>query len=61
LEAAGTLAREHPTCLIQSHLSENHGEIERVRELYPEDQDYTAVYERFGLLTDVRSTATASI
>ena len=52
LEAAGTLARENPTCLIQSHLSENDGEIQRVRELYPEDQDYTAVYERFGLLTD---------
>lgn len=52
LEAAGTLAREHPTCLIQTHLSENDGEIERVRQLYPEDKDYTAVYERFGLLTD---------
>lgn len=52
LEAAGTLAREHPDCLIQTHLSENDGEIERVRQLYPDDQDYTAVYERFGLLTD---------
>ena len=52
LDAAGTLAREHPTCLIQSHLSENDGEIERVAQLYPEDKDYTAVYERFGLLTD---------
>lgn len=52
LEAAGTLAREHPDCLIQTHLSENHHEIERVRQLYPEDKDYTAVYERFGLLTE---------
>lgn len=52
LEAAGTLAREHPTCLIQSHLSENNAEIERVAELYPDAQDYTAVYERFGLLTN---------
>lgn len=52
LEAAGTLAREHPTCLIQSHLSENDGEIARVAELYPDDEDYTAVYERFGLLND---------
>jgi guanine deaminase len=52
LEAAGALAREHPSCLIQTHLSENDGEIERVRQLYPDDQDYTAVYERFGLLTD---------
>jgi guanine deaminase len=52
LEAAGTLAREHPTCLIQSHLSENEGEIARVAELYPDDEDYTAIYERFGLLND---------
>lgn len=52
LDAAGTLAREHPTCLIQSHLSENDGEIARVAELYPDDEDYTAVYERFGLLNE---------
>lgn len=52
LEAAGALAREHPTCLIQSHLSENHGEIDEVRRLFPDEHDYTAVYERFGLLTD---------
>lgn len=52
LDAAGTLAREHPSCLIQSHLSENHAEIERVRQLYPDDRDYTSIYERFGLLTD---------
>lgn len=50
LEAAGTLAREHPSCLIQSHLSENLAEIEFVRELYPDDRNYTAVYARFGLL-----------
>lgn len=52
LEAAGILAREHPTCLIQTHLSENDAEIERVRQLYPSDQDYTAVYQHFGLLSD---------
>ncbi len=52
LESAGALAREHPTCLIQSHLSENHGEIERVRQLFPGEEDYTAVYQRFGLLTN---------
>lgn len=52
LEAASTLVRENPTCLFQSHLSENDGEIARVAELFPNDQDYTAVYERFGLLND---------
>lgn len=51
MEAAGALAREHPDCLIQTHLSENHGEIEAVEALFPDAVDYTDVYERFGLLT----------
>lgn len=51
MEAAGALAREHPECLIQTHLSENHGEIEAVEALFPDAVDYTDVYERFGLLT----------
>jgi guanine deaminase len=51
MEASGALAREHPDCLIQTHLSENHGEIEAVEALFPDAADYTDVYERFGLLT----------
>ena len=35
---------------IQTHLSENLGELERVRELFPEALDYTDVYARAGLL-----------
>src|SRR6185503_10382423 len=35
---------------MQTHLSESAGEIARIRELYPDDPDYTGVYERFGLL-----------
>jgi guanine deaminase len=50
LEAAGALAREHPDCLVQTHLSENHAEIALVRELYPDTLDYTDVYAKFGLL-----------
>ncbi|WP_339949479.1 guanine deaminase [uncultured Albimonas sp.] len=49
LEAAGALWAEHPGCLMQTHLSEQPEEIAWVRELYPEDADYFAVYERFGL------------
>lgn len=49
LEAAGALWAEHPTCLMQTHLSEQPEEIAWVRELYPSDADYFAVYERFGL------------
>jgi guanine deaminase len=52
LEAAGTLAREHPDLLIQTHLSENDAEIAYTLELYPEAKDYTDVYARYGLLTD---------
>jgi guanine deaminase len=37
---------------MQTHLSESAGELERIRELYPDDADYTAVYDRFGLLNE---------
>ncbi|MBC7282803.1 guanine deaminase [Hoeflea sp.] len=51
LEAAGALAREHPDLLIQTHLSENNAEIAYTMELYPQAQDYTDIYARYGLLT----------
>jgi guanine deaminase len=50
LEAAGRLAAEHPTCLIQTHLAENLDEIRAVAELFPWSKSYTQVYDRFGLL-----------
>ena len=50
LEAAGTLLREHPDCLVQSHLAENLDEIALVRRTYPDAASYTDVYHRFGLL-----------
>jgi guanine deaminase len=50
LEAAGVLAREHPDCYVQSHLSENHEEIRTVRRLFPAAESYTDVYARYGLL-----------
>ena len=34
---------------VQSHLSENPGEIELVKKLFPQDQYYMSVYDRFGL------------
>jgi guanine deaminase len=49
LEAAGVLWREHPDCLMQTHLSEQPEEIAWVKALYPDEADYLAVYERFGL------------
>lgn len=35
---------------VQSHLSENFGEIELVRSLHPDSRDYASVYDKFGLL-----------
>ena len=52
MEAAAQLHKEYPTTYIQTHLSENKGEIESVRSLFPDSIDYLDVYERAGLLTD---------
>lgn len=50
LRVSGDLLKAHPDCLMQTHLSESRREIETVRALFPNDRDYTAVYERFDLL-----------
>ncbi len=52
LESAGRLHAAYPNTYIQTHLSENRGEIETVLSLYPGHADYLEVYERAGLLTD---------
>lgn len=50
LQAAGQLLAEQDDVLLQTHLAETLEEIAWVRELFPEAQDYTDVYDRFGLL-----------
>ncbi|WP_334135927.1 guanine deaminase [Tepidimonas sp.] len=50
LRGAGELAQRFPDVWIQSHVAENRDEVAWVRELYPGDRSYLAVYERFGLL-----------
>ena len=50
LKALGALWAEHPDCLMQTHLSEQHPEIAWVRELFPDARDYLDTYEAFGLL-----------
>nr|WP_320133606.1 guanine deaminase [uncultured Holophaga sp.] len=50
LASAGRLLREEPGCLMQTHLSENLGEMAWVRALFPEALDYLDVYDRAGLL-----------
>ncbi len=50
LEALGALWAEHPTCLMQTHLSEQVDEIAWVRGMYPQARDYLDTYEAHGLL-----------
>ena len=50
LEAAGTLWREHPGVLMQTHISENRHEIEWTAELFPERKNYLDVYDHYGLI-----------
>ena len=49
LLAAARLWREHPGTYMQTHLSENLGEIDWVRELFPQHQSYLDVYDHAGL------------
>ncbi|HLR35183.1 MAG TPA: guanine deaminase [Tissierellales bacterium] len=48
LEALGKLSKEY-NIPIQSHLNENIGEVEWVKELHPESENYSSVYNNFGL------------
>ncbi len=50
LEAAGALWREHPDCLVQSHVSENRAEVAWIKRLFPRRRGYLDVYDHFGLL-----------
>ena len=50
LEALGALWAEEPSCLMQTHLSEQLEEVAWVARLFPQAPDYLGVYERFGLL-----------
>lgn len=48
LQACGYMARRY-NLPVQSHLSENHGEIAWVKELEPESRHYADAYDRYGL------------
>lgn len=50
LTLLGALWREHPDCLMQTHLSEQTDEIAWVKSLFPDHRDYLDTYEAFGLL-----------
>jgi len=50
LTALGALWADHPSCLMQTHLSEQIEEIAWVQQLFPKARDYLDVYEAHGLL-----------
>ncbi len=50
MEMTQALFAEYPDCYMQTHLSENKQEIALALELYPQAQDYLAIYEHYGLL-----------
>jgi guanine deaminase len=50
LECLGDLASSDCTLPIQTHISENHEEIEKTLCLFPKARNYAEVYEMFGLL-----------
>ncbi|KAK0743565.1 hypothetical protein B0T18DRAFT_430815 [Schizothecium vesticola] len=51
LKGLGELAAQRPDVPIQTHISENVGEVALVREMFPEQESYAGVYDAFGLLT----------
>jgi guanine deaminase len=50
MEMTGALWAEHPGTYLQSHVSENRGEVAWVRELYPERKGYLDVYAHYRQL-----------
>jgi guanine deaminase len=50
LDAAGSLWREHPGVLMQTHISENQREIEWTAELFPARKNYLDIYDHHGLI-----------
>lgn len=49
LAAAGALWREHPDCLMQTHIAETADEVAWIGELFPDRRDYLDVYDHHGL------------
>ncbi len=52
LRGAGELAAKYADVWIQSHVAENHDEVQWVAELYPQARSYLGVYGDFGLLRE---------
>jgi guanine deaminase len=49
LAAAGALWRDHPECLMQTHIAETRQEVAWIKELFPDRRSYLDVYDHHGL------------
>lgn len=45
------LKEKYPQIGVQTHISENHEEIDSTKELFPDRKDYLDVYEHYGLVS----------
>ena len=52
LAGIGELKQKYPDLYLQTHHSENPGEVEWVKKLCPNERDYLSVYDRHGLLSE---------
>lgn len=48
MEKLGSFAKDHKI-YVQSHISENQGEVDWVKELHPESVNYASIYHQYGL------------
>jgi guanine deaminase len=48
--ALGELRERHPSCYVQTHISENLEEVAAVKDIWKANADYLAVYEEHGLI-----------
>ena len=51
MKAIGKLA-DHYDLPVQAHLSENRTEVAFCKELYPDEEDFGSVYDKYGLFGD---------
>ena len=49
LSAAGALWRQHPDCLMQTHISESREEVSWIEKSFPDRRNYLDVYDHYGL------------
>jgi guanine deaminase len=52
LHLTGKLLEEFPDVYLHTHLSENLDEVEWVKQLFPDCQNYLDVYDKFGLVRE---------